>query len=81
MNTSCPMEAFTIPLTVLRVVCGTGETMETFPPQTVFKKVDFPAEGLPIMATVADFCFSVLPVLLIGMSITCKVSKVHIIPF
>jgi hypothetical protein len=45
----------TIPLTAFLVVWGTGETIETFSPQSEFTRVDLPAEGLPTMATKADF--------------------------
>jgi hypothetical protein len=44
----------------LRVVCGIGETIETGSWQAVFKNVDFPAEGLPIITTSAVFCGLVL---------------------
>src|SRR5271169_2928180 len=38
----------------LRVVCGFGETMETFLPTSVFTSVDLPAFGRPTMATNPD---------------------------
>ena len=44
-----------IPRMEFRVVCGTGETIETFSPAAVFKNVDFPDEGLPIIVTIAFF--------------------------
>lgn len=44
-----------MPLILLRVVCGTGDVIETFIPVIVFTNVDFPADGLPMTDTVADF--------------------------
>ena len=46
---------FTIPLIGFLVVCGIGETILTFSWQAVFKKVDFPALGRPMIATTAVF--------------------------
>lgn len=46
---------FTIPLIAFLVVCGIGETILTFSWQAVFKKVDFPALGRPMIATTAVF--------------------------
>ena len=40
---------------LLRVVCGTGETMETFAPHRALTRVDFPDDGRPTTATTADF--------------------------
>ena len=42
-----------MPRTAFRVVWGMGDTMETFSPLAVFKKVDLPADGRPTMATTA----------------------------
>ena len=42
-----------MPLIALRVVCGIGDTMLTSSWQAVFKKVDFPADGLPTIVTIA----------------------------
>ena len=39
----------------MRVVCGVGEVMDTLLSQMVFRRVDLPDEGLPIMATDAHF--------------------------
>ena len=50
---------FTMPLIAFLVVCGIDETMLIFSPLAVFKKVDFPAEGLPIMETTPDFLLTV----------------------
>jgi hypothetical protein len=55
MKTSWPASRVIIPLILFRVVWGTGETIETFSPQILFKSVDFPAEGRPIIDTNADF--------------------------
>ena len=55
MKTSCPSDVFTIPRIAFLVVCGIGETIETGSPLAVFKKVDFPADGRPIIATTAVF--------------------------
>jgi hypothetical protein len=49
-----------MPRTVLRVVWGTGDTIETFSPQRALTNVDLPAEGLPAMATKADFGIGLL---------------------
>lgn len=48
-----------MPRTALRVVCGQGDTMEIFSFPAVFKKLDFPAEGLPIIATTADLLMQI----------------------
>jgi hypothetical protein len=45
-----------MPRTAFLVVCGTGETIETFSPEAVFKNVDLPLEGRPTIATIAVFC-------------------------
>ena len=39
----------------MRVVCGVGDVIETFDSQIVFRRVDFPEEGRPIMAIEAHF--------------------------
>ena len=63
-KTSWPFELFTIPRIAFLVVCGIGLTIETGSPAAVFRNVDFPAEGLPIIVTRAVFepvsAFSVL---------------------
>ena len=52
---SCPRAVVRIPRTRLRVVWGTGDTMDTFHPHSLFTRVDFPADGLPATATAPDF--------------------------
>ena len=44
-----------MPRMELRVVCGTGDTIDTFSPAAVFKNVDLPAEGRPMIVTIAFF--------------------------
>ncbi len=44
-----------MPRIALRVVCGVGDVMDTLDSHIVFTSVDFPADGLPIMATDAHF--------------------------
>jgi len=55
MNTSCPSFLFTIPRILFLVVWGWEATMETFLPHMALRRVDFPEEGLPTIATTADF--------------------------
>lgn len=55
MNTSCPRDVLTIPRMALRVVCGTGETMDTGSPHAVLRNVDFPEDGRPTIVTTAVF--------------------------
>src|SRR5271157_220881 len=55
MNTICPRGSLRMPRTRLRVVWGTGLTIETLPPQRAFTRVDLPDEGRPTTATTADF--------------------------
>src|SRR5208282_3862394 len=45
----------------LRVVCGLEVTIATFWPTKRFNSVDFPAFGLPTMATNPERCFSLPP--------------------
>ena len=42
-----------MPRTVLRVVCSTGETIETFSPTSWLTSVDFPAFVRPTTPTTA----------------------------
>jgi hypothetical protein len=44
-----------MPRTRLRVVWGTGLTIETLPPHKAFTREDLPDEGRPTTATTADF--------------------------
>ena len=60
IKTICPLVVFTIPLIAFRVVCGIDETIETFSPEAVFKNVDFPAEGRPIIVTTPLFILCAL---------------------
>src|SRR5208337_2829345 len=55
MNTICPRGSLRMPRTRLRVVWGTGLTIETLAPQRAFTRVDLPDEGRPTTATTADF--------------------------
>ena len=52
-RTSCPRGSATMPRIVLRVVCSTGDTIETFSPTSAFTSVDLPAFVRPTTATVA----------------------------
>jgi hypothetical protein len=47
------------------VVWGTALTIDTFCPQRVLMRVDFPAEGLPTTATKAAFSAISYPFLLV----------------
>jgi hypothetical protein len=58
MNTIWPASVVRMPRTLLRVVCGTGETIDTFPPHRALTSVDFPDEGRPTIAMTAAFTFS-----------------------
>ena len=57
-RTSCPRGSATMPRIVLRVVCSTGETIETFSPTSAFTSVDLPAFVRPTTATVATFAIT-----------------------
>src|SRR6266550_3584982 len=50
-NTTWAPGIFLIPVMRLRVVCGRGETIESFSPTIRFRSVDFPALGRPISDT------------------------------
>src|SRR5690349_6171673 len=58
MKTSWPGGPLRIPRTRVRVVWGTGETMEIFPPHSALRSVDLPAEGRPTIATMPAFMAS-----------------------
>ena len=55
MKMSCPLARVTMPLILFLVVCGTGETIDTLRPHMVLRRVDFPAEGLPMIDIDPDF--------------------------
>jgi hypothetical protein len=42
---------------LLRVVCGTGDTIATFLSHILFRSVDFPDDGRPTMETNAAFIY------------------------
>src|SRR6059036_4268740 len=46
---------FLMPVMRFRVVCGRGETIESFSPTRRFRSVDFPALGRPMSETNPDF--------------------------
>ena len=50
-STICAPGSFRIPTTMLRVVCGTGETIEIFSPTSRLTSVDLPAFVRPTTAT------------------------------
>ena len=52
INTSWSAPLFTMPLIAFLVVCGIDDTMLIFSPLAVFKKVDLPADGRPMMDTI-----------------------------
>src|SRR5438445_8199987 len=60
MSTTCASGRLTIPKMRLRVVCGTGVTMETFSPTSALTNVLLPAFGRPTTATNPDFIGAIL---------------------
>ncbi len=48
-----------IPIILFRVVCALDVTMDIFSPRTLFKSVDFPTFGLPMIATYPERKFSI----------------------
>ncbi|KAF5048778.1 hypothetical protein DSECCO2_446530 [anaerobic digester metagenome] len=49
-KTICSSAVVRMPVMLVRVVWGLGETMAIFSPRTAFRKVDFPALGGPMRA-------------------------------
>ena len=56
----------------LRVVCGVGLVIETLDSHIVFRSVDFPEDGLPIMATDAHFITAIIMVLTFASKVEIK---------
>src|ERR1043166_6269557 len=54
MSKTCASGRLTIPRMRLRVVCGTGVTIETFSPTSALTNVLLPAFGRPTTATNPD---------------------------
>src|SRR5882672_5355786 len=50
-KTTCAPARFLMPVIRFRVVCGRGDTIESFSPTRRFKSVDFPALGRPMSDT------------------------------
>src|SRR5436309_11962312 len=50
-NTTWAPGIFLVPVMRFRVVCGRGDTIESFSPTRRFKSVDFPALGRPMSDT------------------------------
>src|SRR5881409_3020751 len=50
-NITCASGRFLMPVMRFRVVCGRGDTIESFSPTRRFKSVDFPALGRPMSDT------------------------------
>jgi len=59
-KTSCVSPSVFTPITLLRVVWGLFETIETFLPIILFIRVDLPTLGTPIIAIKADFVEALL---------------------